>query len=165
MRGFVANTTVSGVRIGIVTARFNSEITDRLFDGAIEALKANGITDSEIVSVSVPGAFEIPFAAQELLEAGVDGVVALGCIIRGETTHYDFVCNSVERGCTELNLKYRKPVSFGVLTTEDSIQARDRAGGRYGNKGKEAAKVTLEMINLKQTLINPTPNKESNVHV
>ncbi len=85
---------------------------------------------------------------QALFEAGCDGVVALGAVIRGETSHYDYVCNAVERGCTELALKYQRPVGFGVLTTENDDQAMDRAGGRHGNKGAEAAEVTVEMCTL-----------------
>lgn len=132
-------------KVGVVTARFNSEVTEKLTDGAIALLEEN---EAEIFCVKVPGAVEIPLACQALLDAGCDGVVALGAVIRGETSHYDFVCNSVERGVTQLMLDYKKPIGFGVLTTENDEQALDRAGGKHGNKGAEAAQVTLEMIGL-----------------
>ena len=114
----------------MVTSRFNSEITEKLESGA----------------------FEIPLATQALLDLGCDGVVALGCVIRGETSHYDYVCNSVERGVTELMLQYKKPIGFGVLTTENDEQAEARAGGKHGNKGAEAAEVVMEMIGLLKNL-------------
>ena len=153
-----------GLKIGVVVARFNSEITSKLETGAIEKLKEIGVQDENIVLTSVPGAFEIPLIAQELLLTGLDGIVAIGCVIRGETTHYDYVCSAVERGCTELQLKFGKPVVFCVLTTEDAYQAFDRAGGRYGNKGSEAAEVVVEMINLKKEIQFHQPlRKELNV--
>ncbi len=133
------------LRVGVVTARFNSEITERLEEGALSFLEENEV---EILSVKIPGAVEIPLACQALLDAGCAGVVALGCVIRGETSHYDYVCSSVERGVTQLMLDYKKPIGFGVLTTENDDQAMDRAGGKHGNKGAEAAQVTLEMIGL-----------------
>lgn len=105
-----------------------------------------GCTD--VFAVRVPGAFEIPLAAQALLEAGCEAVVALGAVIRGETSHYDYVCAAVERGCSEVQLKTGKPVAFGVLTTDNDEQALDRAGGKHGNKGAEAAEVAVEMARL-----------------
>lgn len=135
-----------GLKIGVVTARFNSEVTEKLEQGALQALKEMGCTN--ICAVRVPGAVEIPLAASTLLSSGCDAVVALGAVIRGETDHYDYVCSSVERGCTELQLRTGKPVAFGVLTTENEEQALDRAGGRHGNKGAEAAQVAVEMVQL-----------------
>jgi 6,7-dimethyl-8-ribityllumazine synthase len=105
-----------------------------------------------VLAVRVPGAVEIPLAAQALLDIGCDGVVTLGAVIRGETSHYDYVCNSVERGVSELMLKYKKPIGFGVLTTENDEQAEARAGGKHGNKGAEAAEVVVEMIGLLKEL-------------
>lgn len=134
------------MRIGVVTARWNSEITDKLEEGALSYLEA--ILNLEVIAVKVPGAVEIPLACQALLEKGCAGVVALGCVIRGDTTHYDYVCQSVERGITQLMLQYQKPIGFGVLTTENDEQALDRAGGKHGNKGEEAAQVVLEMVGL-----------------
>ena len=137
------------LKIGVVTSRFNSEITEKLEDGAIQYLESCG---AEILSVRVPGAVEIPIAAQALLDQGCDGVVVCGAVIRGDTSHYDLVCNSVERGITELMLEYKKPIGFGVITTENDEQAEARAGGAHGNKGQEAAQVTVEMIGLLQDL-------------
>ena len=136
------------VKVGVVTARFNSPVTEALEAGAIEELLSQGLSEENIFLVRVPGAVEIPLAAQALLEKGVDGVVALGAVIRGKTAHFDYVCNSVERGCTQLQLQYKKPVGFGVLTTETPDQAFSRAGGKKGNKGIETAQVVLEMIDL-----------------
>lgn len=132
--------------IAVVTARFNEEVTTKLEDGAFDFLEEVG---AKILSVKVPGAVEIPLTIKALFETKkIDGVVALGAVIRGETSHYDYVCQSVERGCSELMLQYKKPVGFGVLTTENEAQAMARAGGEHGNKGFEAAQVVVEMIGL-----------------
>jgi 6,7-dimethyl-8-ribityllumazine synthase len=139
---------IKNCKFGVVTAKFNSEVTEKLEAGALAFLKEHGCSENLIVSVKVPGAFEIPLAVQALLSSGCDAVVALGAVIRGETSHYDFVCNAVERGCSELQLKYHKPVAFGVLTTDTDEQAMDRAGGKHGNKGAEAAQVAIEMVSL-----------------
>jgi 6,7-dimethyl-8-ribityllumazine synthase len=134
------------IKVGVVTARFNSEITEKLEEGAISYLEScEGV---EIFAALVPGAVEIPLACQAFLDAGCDGVVALGAVVRGETSHYDYVCNSVTDGVTRLMLDYKKPVGFGVLTTENEEQALARAGGAHGNKGEEAAQVVMEMIGL-----------------
>lgn len=138
----------SNWKIGIVTSRFNEEVTQLLLEGALHQLKEHGIELSQIDSVSVPGAVEIPLAAQLLLKSGCHGVITLGAVIRGETTHYDYVCNSVERGCSQLMMSESKPVIFGVLTTENDEQAMDRVGGRHGHKGKDAADTLIEMLNL-----------------
>lgn len=137
------------LRIGIVTARFNSEITDKLEAGALQFLETLDGFELKVFNLKVPGAVEIPLACQILLEhQKCDGVVALGAVIRGETTHYDYVCQSVTDGVTRLMLDYQKPIGFGVLTTENDEQALDRAGGKHGNKGYEAAEVVCEMIGL-----------------
>ena len=139
--------------IGVVTSRFNEEVTQKLREGAFNQLIEKGILESNIIDVSVPGAFEIPLAIQKLLKMkSVNGVIALGAVIRGETTHYDYVCESVERGCSRLQLKYKKPVGFGILTTENEEQAFDRVGGHHGHKGKECADVVIEMIQLLKKL-------------
>lgn len=134
------------LKVGVVTARWNNEITEKLEEGAISYLES--CEDVEIFAALVPGAVEIPLAAQTFLEAGCDGVVVLGAVIRGETSHYDYVCNSVTDGITRLMLDYKKPIGFGVLTTENEEQALARAGGDLGNKGEEAAQVVMEMIGL-----------------
>lgn len=135
-------------KIGIVTSRFNAEITERLEAGAVARLRELGVNAERIIQVRVPGAVEIPLAALQLLERDCDAVIALGCVIRGETSHYDYVCNAVERGCTEVMLRMKKPVVFGVLTTENDEQAEARVGGAHGHKGRDAAEVAIEMLNL-----------------
>jgi 6,7-dimethyl-8-ribityllumazine synthase len=132
-------------KVGVVTARFNSEVTDKLEEGALSYLES---CDIEVLAGKVPGAVEIPLACKALFDLGCGGVVALGAVIRGETSHYDYVCNSVERGVTALMLKYNRPIGFGVLTTENEQQAMERAGGKHGNKGTESAQVVLEMMGL-----------------
>ena len=136
----------TGMKFGVVTARWNEKITSLLEKGALNELSE--MSCGEVRAVRVPGAFEVPLAAKALLDAGYDGVVALAVVIRGDTTHYDYVCAAAERGCSELALQYGKPVGFGVLTTENEEQAMDRAGGKHGNKGAEAAQVTVEMVQL-----------------
>lgn len=133
------------LKIGLVTSRFNDEVTSLLEEGALGVLEDSG---TEILLARVPGAVEIPLAAKALFEQGCDGVVACGAVIRGETSHYDLVCNSVERGVTHLMLEVGKPIGFGVITVENDEQAMDRCGGKHGNKGAEAAQVVLEMIGL-----------------
>ncbi len=137
------------IKVGVVTSRFNEEVTFKLEKGALDFLRSR---DIETLAVRVPGAVEIPLVCKTLLESGYDGVVACGAVIRGDTSHYDLVCNSVERGVTQLMLETGKPIGFGVITTENDQQAEDRAGGRHGNKGTEAAQVTLEMIELVEKL-------------
>lgn len=132
--------------IGVVTSRFNEEVTAKLEEGALDYLES--IEGVEVLAVRVPGAVEIPLACKALFDAGCAGVVALGAVIRGETSHYDVVCNSVERGVTQLMLETGKPIGFGVLTTDNDEQAMDRVGGKHGHKGVEAAQVTMEMIGL-----------------
>lgn len=139
-------------KIGLVTARFNSQITEVLEKGAYDRLVEMGMKSEHIVRVRVPGAVEIPLAALHLLESDCDAVIALGAVIRGETTHYDYVCNSVERGCSQVMLQTKKPVVFGVLTTENEEQAEDRIGGAHGHKGRDAAEVAVEMLNLAEMI-------------
>lgn len=138
----------SKVKIGIVTARFNSDITSKLEDGAMRVLIGLGVLKKNIRVVSVPGAVEIATAARALLKSVSDAVIALGCVIRGETTHYESVIRAVDTGLTHLQLETGKPVVFGVLTTENLEQAIDRIGGHHGHKGEEAAEVAVEMVNL-----------------
>lgn len=137
-------------KIAVVTSRFNEEITTKLQEAAIDFLEELGV---EIYAVSVPGAVEIPLAIQAMFDVHkVDGAVALGAVIRGETTHYEEVCRSVERGCSQLMLQYKKPIGFGVLTTENEEQALARAGGEHGNKGVDASQAVIEMIGLLQEI-------------
>lgn len=137
-------------KVAVVVSRFNEEITDKLQEGAIEYLEeCEGV---QIGLFRVPGAVEIPLTCQWALNLGFDGVVALGAVIRGETSHYDYVCNSVTDGITQLMLKSNKPIAFGVLTTENEEQAFDRVGGKHGHKGREAAQTLMEMIGLGKSL-------------
>lgn len=151
----------SKLKLGIVTARFNHEVTEKLLEGAFSELLKMGILKDQIISTSVPGAYEIPLAAKWLLDNGCSGVIALGAVIRGETTHYDYVCSAVERGCSTLQLEYGRPVVFGVLTTENEEQAFNRVGGQHGHKGVEAAQVLVEMLNLKNKLCGAAEQVEA----
>lgn len=140
------------VKIGVVVSRWNSMITDKLLEGAVQALQGNGIKEEHITVVRCPGSYEIPLTVQKVLQhREVDGIVALGVVIRGDTPHFEYVCDAVNRGITDLILKHNKPVAFGVLTTDDVKQALERAGDK-GNKGSEAALALLEMIALEQKL-------------
>jgi len=135
----------TGMRVAIVAARFNDLIVDRLLDGALMALRSHGVRDDDLIAVRVPGAVELPLLAQALADRDdIDAVVALGCVIRGATSHYDYVCQMVASGIARVGLEASKPVIFGVLTTENLEQAFDRAGGKLGNKGAEAALVAIQ---------------------
>jgi 6,7-dimethyl-8-ribityllumazine synthase len=137
----------SRFRLGVVVARWNGVVTDRLEAAALDALRRHGVLEERITVVRVPGAFEIPTAARLLL-AKVDGVLGLGCVIRGETTHYDYVCDAAIGGLAAIGRETGRPISCGVLTTENLEQALQRAGGKHGNKGFEAAMALLEMYSL-----------------
>lgn len=138
--------------LGLVVSRFNSLVTEKLALGAWQALQELRWPDDKVLQVSVPGALEIPLATKFLFDKGCSGVVAIGAVIRGETTHYDSVCRGVENGCCQLQLTYDRPIGFGVLTTESETQAMARAGGEHGNKGFDAVFVTFEMMSLSYSL-------------
>lgn len=141
----------SGMRIGIVVSQWNEEITAALLEGALNTLIKNGISRDNIIIKTVPGSFELPFGAKVVAnQFSPDAVICLGCVIQGETKHFDYICQGVTHGITELNLDYRIPFIFGVLTTDNQQQALDRAGGKYGNKGDEAAITALKMVALSQ---------------
>jgi 6,7-dimethyl-8-ribityllumazine synthase len=153
MKNDMKNTATKKIKIGLVTARFNAKITEELELGALDFLDSlKDDFEVDIWAVRVPGAVEIPLAVQTLLDQGCDGVVALGCVIRGETTHYEQVCNSLERALTTMILEKKSPIGFGVLTVENMKQAKDRIGGKHGHKGAEAAQATVEMISLLRQL-------------
>ena len=139
---------LENVRIAVVAARWNSHITDPLTAGAVETLTAAGLDSEEDIDVyRVPGAVELTFATSKLIENGdYDAVIVLGCVIKGDTPHFDYVCSSVTQGVTHLNAECDIPVIFGVITALDEQQALDRAGGRLGNKGAEAAETALQMV-------------------
>lgn len=140
-------------RYAIVVARFNSFVVDRLQDGALAALKENGVQESDIVIVKVPGAFELPLAVQTLAAGDeYDAVIALGAVIRGGTPHFEYVAGACVDGLNQVALQSHKPVIFGVLTVDTIEQATDRAGGKMGNKGAEAALTALEMVSLLRQL-------------
>jgi 6,7-dimethyl-8-ribityllumazine synthase len=138
---------------GIVVAEWNSVITDALYQGAYESLVDHGALIQNIFTYSVPGSFELVSGADILLKnRKLDAVICLGCVIQGETRHFDFICNAVANGIANVALKYSKPVIFGVLTTDNQQQADDRAGGKHGNKGVEAAVTAIKMAYLAETL-------------
>ena len=140
----------SGMKFGIVVAEWNPEITMALAKGAIETLLKHGAPESNIKVKYVPGSFELPLGAQFFAEHdNVDAIIILGCVIQGETRHFDFICQGVTQGIMDLNLKYDKPFIFGLLTTENQQQALDRSGGKHGNKGDEAAVTAIKMVYLK----------------
>ena len=142
-----------GMRIGIVLSEWNQDITSALFDGAVRTLVNNGVEKKDIIITTVPGSFELTLGSQFLCEdKTIDAVIALGCVIQGETRHFDFICDAVAHGITNVSLKYNKPVIFGVLTPNTQQQAQDRAGGKHGNKGDEAAVTALKMVALKKGL-------------
>ena len=144
---------VAGARIGIVTARFNHDITDALLARAQRTLGRFGIPEEDIVSVRVPGAFELPLVAKRLAtHQQVDAVITLGAVVRGDTPHFDYVCSECARGVLQVGLECNLPVIFGVLTTDNQAQARERIGGRHGHKGEEAALAALETLSVLKRL-------------
>lgn len=138
--------------VAVITAQFNPEVTGELKKGCLARLTEMDYPEKQIKVIDVPGAYEVPLAAKWCLEAGCEAVIALGAVIRGETTHYESVCESVERGCTQLQLEYAKPVVFGVLTTENEEQAYDRLGGNHGHKGRDAADVLDQMLKVREQI-------------
>jgi len=134
-------------KFAIVVAEWNDDITEPLFDGAYNALLGSGAKKENIIRVNVPGSFELPLAAQrQASKKNIDAVICLGCVIQGDTPHFDYICQAVAYGIMEVNLKSNKPVAFGVLTTLNKKQALERAGGRLGNKGEEAAVTVVRML-------------------
>ena len=141
------------IRIGIVVSRFNEFITSRLLGGALDGLKRRGVREEDIQTAWVPGAFEIPLVASKMAKSGkYDAVVCLGAVIRGSTSHYDYVCSEVSKGIANVSLNSDVPVLFGVLTTDSIEQAIERAGSKAGNKGSECAQGAIEMVNLIRAL-------------
>lgn len=144
------------VRVGLVAARFNSLVTDRLLSGALGELRRLGVPDGSVQVARVPGAFEIPVTARAMALSGrVDAVVCLAAVVRGETAHYEHVAREAVRGVQEVALSTGIPCTLGILTTESLEQALDRAGGKAGNKGAEAAQAAVEMVNLLRRVQEP----------
>ena len=138
-----------GMRVGIVASRFNSFIVEKLLEGAVDGLVRHGVEENNITACWVPGAFEIPLTAQKMAQSGkYDAVICVGAVIRGSTSHYDYVCNEVSKGIAAVGLQTGKPVLFGVITTENIEQAIERAGSKAGNKGYDCALSAIEMVNV-----------------
>ena len=149
MRTIEGNLVSKNIRVGIVAARFNEFITSKLLGGAMDGLLRHDVRDDDIDVAWVPGAFEIPLIASKMAKSGkYDAVICLGAVIRGATSHYDYVCNEVSKGIASVSLESGIPVLFGVLTTENIEQAIERAGTKAGNKGYDCAVSAIEMVNL-----------------
>lgn len=143
------NITAEGLRFAIVASRFNEFITSKLLEGALDMLRRHGAAEDAVDVAWVPGAFEIPLAAKKLAASGkYDAVICVGAVIRGATSHYDYVCNEVSKGVAQAGLSTGVPVIFGVVTTENIEQAVERAGTKAGNKGADGAMAAMEMVNL-----------------
>ncbi len=139
----------SDMRFGIVVSEWNDRITGALLEGAVRTLKKHGAKDEHIKVFTVPGSFELTYGSAQLVKSGkVDAVIALGCVIRGETPHFDYVCGGATQGITQLNATQDIPVIYGLVTTNDMQQAEDRAGGKLGNKGDECAVAAIKMIDF-----------------
>lgn len=149
MRTFEGKLVSKDIRIGIVAARFNEFITSKLVGGTLDALKRHDVSEDSVDIAWVPGAFEIPLIASKMAKSGkYDAVICLGAVIRGSTSHYDYVCSEVSKGIAQVSLASDIPVMFGVLTTENIEQAIERAGSKAGNKGFDCAVGAIEMVNL-----------------
>ncbi|MCL2865107.1 MAG: 6,7-dimethyl-8-ribityllumazine synthase [Lachnospiraceae bacterium] len=145
--------TVEDAKVGIVVARFNEFITSKLLGGALDTLKRHELPEENVDVVWVPGAYEIPLIAGKMAKSGkYDAIICLGAVIRGSTTHYDYVCNEVSKGIAQVSMSNELPVMFGVITTENIEQAIERAGSKAGNKGSESAAGAIEMISLMREL-------------
>lgn len=155
MKTYEGNLIAKEIKVGIVATRFNEFITSKLLSGAIDGLKRHDVKEEDIHIAWVPGAFEIPLIASKMAKSGnYDVVICLGAVIRGSTTHYDYVCSEVSKGIATVSLSSDIPVMFGVLTTENIEQAIERAGTKSGNKGYDCAVSAIEMVNLIREIEN-----------
>ena len=153
MKILEGNLVAQNIKVALVAARFNEFIVSNLISGAVDGLKRHNVTDDDITLAWVPGAFEIPVIASKLAKSGkYDAVICLGAVIRGATSHYDYVCNEVSKGVAHVSLETGIPVLFGVLTTDTIEQAIERAGTKAGNKGYDCALSAIEMINLSKEI-------------
>lgn len=151
---FTSVPSAKTMKFGIVVSEWNYQITGALAQGAFDTLIKHGALEENIIVKHVPGSFELTLGGQFLAEyTDVDAILLLGCVIQGETRHFDFICQGVTSGVTQLNMDYNLPVIFGVLTTDNEEQAQDRAGGRLGNKGDEAAVTAIKMVYLQNNLL------------
>ncbi|APF23938.1 6,7-dimethyl-8-ribityllumazine synthase [Clostridium butyricum] len=153
MNTFEGKLVAEGLKFGIIVGRFNEFIGGKLLDGALDGLKRHGVKEEDIDIAWVPGAFEIPLIAKKMAKNDkYDGIICLGAVIKGSTSHYDYVCSEVSKGIASVSLECEKPVMFGVLTTNNIEQAIERAGTKAGNKGYECAVSAIEMANLMNVL-------------
>ena len=153
MKTFEGNLVSKDIRVGIVAARFNEFITSKLLSGAMDGLVRHNVNEDNIHIAWVPGAFEIPLIASKMAKSGnYDAVICLGAVIRGATSHYDYVCNEVSKGIAAISLETGVPVMFGVVTTDNIEQAIERAGTKAGNKGYDCALGAIEMVNLLRSI-------------
>ena len=153
MNVFEGKVVSENIKIGIVAARFNEFITSKLLGGALDGLKRHNVNENDIDVAWVPGAFEIPLIAKKMANSGkYDAVICLGAVIRGSTSHYDYVCNEVSKGIATVSMNSDIPVMFGVITTENIEQAIERAGTKAGNKGYDCALSAIEMVNLEKVI-------------
>ena len=149
MKKLEGKVVADGIKVGIVAARFNEFIVSKLVGGAVDGLVRHDVNEDDITVAWVPGAFEIPLAAKKMAKSGkYDAIICLGTVIRGQTSHYDYVCNEVSKGIASVSLESEIPVMFGVVTTDNIEQAVERAGTKAGNKGYDCALGAIEMVNL-----------------
>ncbi|MFN3235396.1 MAG: 6,7-dimethyl-8-ribityllumazine synthase [Gammaproteobacteria bacterium] len=153
MQNIKAKPISGNFNVAVVTSRFNEEVTSMLYEGALQRLRELEFRDAQVHSVWVPGAVEIPLIAKKLAKTNhYEAIICLGAVIRGETTHYDYVCQQVSDGCQRVALDHELPIIFGVLTTENVAQAKDRLGGKKGHKGRDAVDAAYEMVSLSQQI-------------
>ena len=141
-----------GMQIGIAISEWNSDITHALYSGAVNTLVKHGVNPNDIITVHVPGSFELIFASSQLLKKRLDAIIAIGCVIRGDTPHFDYICEGTTNGIAHLNATQDIPIIYGLITTNDRQQAMDRSGGSLGNKGDECAITALQMIEMNRKL-------------
>ena len=141
-----------GMKVGIVVSEWNQNITGALLQGALDTLKRHGVSPDDIHVETVPGSFELIYGSQHMAKSGVDAVIAIGCVIRGDTPHFDYICQGTTQGLAHLNATGNTPIIYGLITTNDMEQALDRCGGRLGNKGDECAVTAIKMIALSRKL-------------
>ncbi|MBR4366893.1 MAG: 6,7-dimethyl-8-ribityllumazine synthase [Bacteroidaceae bacterium] len=144
--------STEGMKFGIVVSQWNDNITGALLKGALRTLKVNGVADEDIQVMSVPGSFELTYGSQLMTKTGVDAVIAIGCVIRGDTPHFDYICEGTTNGLAYLNASQDVPVIYGLITTNNIQQALDRCGGQLGNKGDEAAVTAIKMADFRRRM-------------
>ncbi len=140
--------SAEGMRFGIVVSEWNNNITGALLEGACNTLKQNGVAEENIKILTVPGSFELVYGASQMVKTGVDAVIAIGCVVRGDTPHFDYICEGTTYGLARLNATQQVPVIYGLITTNDMQQALDRCGGKMGNKGDECAVTAIKMADF-----------------